>query len=325
MTKITVLDGYTLNPLGVGVATDEHPSWGALGGLGNLSVYDRTASSQVAERCAGAEVVLTNKVALNAELIRSLPHLRYIGVLATGTNIVDVAAAAERGIPVTNVPGYSTMTVAQHVIGLMYEMLGYVGLHARAVRDGGWSKCADFCFTLEPFNELSGKRFGLVGFGAIAQAVGRIASALGMRVMVYSRTEKGSDFAVEWCALRELLEKADVVSLHCPLTPETRELMNEERIGWMRPSALLINTGRGPLIDEAAVACALREGRLAGFGADVLGVEPPDAGNPLLTAPRSVITPHIAWASVEARKRLMATAVENVAAFLEGRVQNKVN
>ena len=325
MKKITVLDGYTLNPLGVGAATDEHPSWDALGRLGELSVYDRTASSQVAERCAGTEIVLTNKVALNAELIRSLSDLRYIGVLATGTNIVDAAAAAERGIPVTNVPGYSTMTVAQHVIGLMYEMLGYVGSHARAVREGGWSNSADFCFTLAPFHELSGRRFGLVGFGAIAQSVGRIASALGMSVMAYSRTKRASDFAVQWCSLRELLENADVVSLHCPLTPETKQIINEESIGWMRPTALLINTGRGPLIHEAAVARALRDGRLAGFGADVLGEEPPDAGNPLLAAPRSVITPHIAWASVEARKRLMATVVENVAAFLEGRVQNKVN
>ena len=325
MKKITVLDGYTLNPLGVGVPAEEHPSWDALGRLGELSVYDRTAFSQVVERCTGAEIVLTNKVALNAELIRSLRDLEYIGVLATGTNIVDVAAAAARGIPVTNVPGYSTMTVAQHVIGLMYELLGYIGSHARAVRDGGWSTCADFCFTLAPFHELSGRRFGLVGFGAIAQSVGRIASALGMRVIAYSRTKKASDFAVEWCSLRELLENADVVSLHCPLTPETKEIINEETIGWMRPSALLINTGRGPLIHEAAVARALREGRLAGFGADVLGVEPPDARNPLLAAPRSVITPHIAWASVEARKRLMATVVENVAAFLEGRVQNKVN
>lgn len=325
MKRIVVLDGYTLNPLGVGVASDEHPSWDALGRLGELRVYDRTASSDVAERCAGADIVLTNKVGLSPELIRSLRDLRYIGVLATGTNIVDLAAATERGIPVTNVPGYSTMTVAQHVIGLLYELLGYVGSHARAVRDGAWAKSADFCFTLAPFHELSGKRFGLVGFGAIAQSVGRIASALGMRVMVHSRTRKVSDFAVEWCSLRELLEQADVVSLHCPLTPETRELINEESIGWMRASALLINTGRGPLIHEVAVARALREGRLAGFGADVLGVEPPDSGNPLLSAPRSVITPHIAWASVQARSRLMATVVENVAGFLDGRVQNKVN
>ena len=325
MKKIIVLDGYTLNPLGVGVTSVEHPSWEALGRLGELSVYDRTTASQVAERCAGADIVLTNKVALNAEHIQSLPSLKYIGVLATGTNIVDLAAAAARGIPVTNVPGYSTMTVAQHVIGLMYEMLGYVGSHARAVREGEWAKCADFCFTRAPFHELSGKFFGLVGFGAIAQAVGRIAAALGMRVIVHSRTPKPSDFAVEWCSLRELLERADVVSLHCPLTPETRELINDERLGWMRRSALLINTGRGPLISEEAVARALNEGRIAGFGADVLGVEPPGAENPLLTAPRSVITPHIAWASVEARHRLMAIVVENVSAFLEGKTQNKVN
>ena len=325
MKRIVVLDGYTLNPLGVGVESKEHPSWEALGRLGALRVHDRTASNQVAERCAEAEIILTNKVALNADVISSLPKLEYIGVLATGTNIVDLDAAAVRGIPVTNVPGYSTMTVAQHVIGLMYELLGYIGSNARAVREGDWVKCSDFCFTRAPFHELSGKVFGLVGFGAIAQAVGRVAAALGMRVLVHSRTQKASDFAVEWCSLRELLERADIVSLHCPLTAETRELMNDERLRWMRASALLINTGRGPLVSEDAVARALVEGRLAGFGADVLSLEPPKADNPLLHAPRTVITPHIAWASVEARKRLMATVVENVSAFLNGKIQNKVN
>jgi glycerate dehydrogenase len=217
------------------------------------------------------------------------------------------------------------MTVAQHVIGLMYELLGYIGSHSRAVREGEWAKCSDFCFTRAPFHELSGKVFGLVGFGAIAQAVGRVAAALGMRVSVHSRTQKASDFAVEWCSLRELLERADVVSLHCPLTAETRELMNDEKLGWMRPSALLINTGRGPLVSEEAVARALVAGRLAGFGADVLSLEPPKADNPLLQAPRTVITPHIAWASVEARQRLMAAAVENVSVFLSGKIQNRVN
>jgi glycerate dehydrogenase len=325
MKKIIVLDGYALNPLGVGVDSQEHPSWEALGRLGDLRVHDRTASGQVAERCAEAEIILTNKVAINAGIIGSLLKLEYIGVLATGTNIVDLNAATARGIPVTNVPGYSTMTVAQHVIGLMYELLGYIGTHARAVRAGAWERCPDFCFIQAPFHELSGKVFGLVGFGAIAQAVGRVAVALGMRVLVHSRTQKASDFEVEWCSLRELLQRADVVSLHCPLTEETRELINDERLGWMRPSALLINTGRGPLLSEDAVARALFEGRLAGFGADVLGVEPPRADNPLLQAPRTVITPHIAWASVEARKRLMAIVVENVAAFLHGKIQNKVN
>ena len=279
----------------------------------------------MAQRCAEASIVLTNKVALSAELIGALPNLEYIGVLATGTNIVDLDAAAVRGIPVTNVPGYSTMTVAQHVIGLMYELLGYIGSHSRAVREGEWAKCSDFCFTRAPFHELSGKVFGLVGFGAIAQAVGRVAAALGMRVSVHSRTQKASNFAVEWCSLRELLERADVVSLHCPLTAETRELMNDEKLGWMRPSALLINTGRGPLVSEEAVARALVAGRLAGFGADVLSLEPPKADNPLLQAPRTVITPHIAWASVEARQRLMAVAVENVSVFLSGKIQNRVN
>jgi glycerate dehydrogenase len=325
MKKIVVLDGYTLNPLGVGVDSSEHPSWEALGRFGELRVHDRTEAAQVAQRCSEASIVLTNKVALTAELIGALPNLEYIGVLATGTNIVDLDAAAVRGIPVTNVPGYSTMTVAQHVIGLMYELLGYIGSHSRAVREGEWAKCPDFCFTRVPFHELSGKVFGLVGFGAIAQAVGRVAAALGMRVSVHSRTQKASDFAVEWCSLRELLERADVVSLHCPLTAETRELMNDEKLGWMRPSALLINTGRGPLVSEEAVARALVAGRLAGFGADVLSLEPPKADNPLLHAPRTVITPHIAWASVEARQRLMAVAAENVSVFLSGKIQNRVN
>ena len=325
MKKIVVLDGYTLNPLGVGVDSSEHPSWEALGRFGELRVHDRTEAAQVAQRCAEASIVLTNKVALTAELIGALPNLEYIGVLATGTNIVDLDAAAVRGIPVTNVPGYSTMTVAQHVIGLMYELLGYIGSHSRAVREGEWAKCPDFCFTRAPFHELSGKVFGLVGFGAIAQAVGRVAAALGMRVSVHSRTQKASNFAVEWCSLRELLERADVVSLHCPLTAETRELMNDEKLGWMRPSALLINTGRGPLVSEEAVARALVAGRLAGFGSDVLSLEPPKADNPLLHAPRTVITPHIAWASVEARQRLMAVAVENVSVFLSGKIQNRVN
>lgn len=323
--KIVVLDGFTLSPLQIGEKSSDHPSWDELAALGELVIYDRTTPDQVAARCEGADIVLTNKALLRVDHFAALPDLRYVGVMATGTNIVDLDAARERGIPVCNVPGYSTMSVAQHVFALMFEMAVRVGPTDAAVKAGKWKESPDFCFTVAPFTELAGKTLGIVGFGAIAQAVAAIGHALGMRIIVQSRTEKPSAVPVEWVSVEELFKQSDVITLHCPLTPETSKLVNARRISLMKPTAWIINTGRGPLVDEEEVAAALHDGRLGGFAADVLSVEPPTQGNPLIGAPRTVITPHIAWASVEARNRLMATVADNVRQFLAGKPRNVVN
>jgi glycerate dehydrogenase len=322
--NMIVLDGFTLSPLEIGQSSVSHPSWDALAALGTLQIFPRTQPDQVVERGKGAEILLTNKARISAEAIAQLPDLKYIGVMATGTNVVDVAAARARGIVVTNVPGYSTASVAQIVFSLLFELSGQVGATAREVRDGRWAACEDFSFTLSPFIELSGKTFGIMGYGAIGAAVAKIADALGMRVLVHSRSEKPGEVPVEWVTLEKLLKASDVLSLHCPLTPQTEKMINAESLATMKPTAFLINTGRGPLIDEAAVADALDAGRLGGFGGDVLSTEPPSPSNPLLQAPRTVITPHIAWASVEARGRLMVKIVENLEAYLSGQPQNVV-
>jgi glycerate dehydrogenase len=323
--KIVVADGFTLSPLKPGETSPDHPAWDALAELGELTVYDRTSPSEMAGRCAEAEIILTNKAPIRAELLAALPKLRHIGVMATGTNIVDLDAARERGISVSNVPGYSTMSVAQHVFALMFELAARIGPTDAAVKAGDWQRCNDFCFTVAPFTELAGKNLGLVGFGAIAQAVAGIGYALGMNILVQSRTEKSSAVPVEWVSVEELFRRSDVISLHCPLTPETTNLVNDARIALMKPKGWIINTGRGPLVDEAAVAAALHDGRLGAFAADVLTSEPPVAGNPLIGAPRTVITPHIAWASVEARQRLMVILVENVRRWIAGEPRNLVN
>lgn len=319
--KIVVLDGYTLNPGDL--------SWSALESLGDCAFFDRTPREEIPGRAAHAEVVLTNKVALGREEMARLPRLRYIGVLATGYNIIDVEAARERGIAVTNVPAYSTASVAQMVFALLLELTQQVGHHARQVREGRWSASADFCFWDRPLIELDGLTLGIVGFGAIGRRVARLAHAFGMEVLVqtahpekYRGTPEGE--RVRFVELDELFGRSDAVSLHCPLTDETRGMIDARRLGTMKPGAFLINTGRGPLIDEAALAAALEAGSIAGAGLDVLSAEPPPPGNPLLTAKNCMITPHIAWATRAARLRLMATAVENVRAFLEGRPRNLV-
>lgn len=311
--RIVVLDGYTLNPGDL--------RWSALETLGAVTIHEHTTPDLVAERSAGAQVLLTNKTVLSGELIRALPELRFIGVLATGYNVVDVAAAKERGVPVSNVPGYGTASVAQAVFALLLELAAHTGDHARAVAAGRWTSCRDFCFWDSPLVELAGLTLGIVGYGAIGRSVSTIAKAFGMRVVVHSRRPVEGE---ENVGLDKLFAEADVVTLHCPLTPATKGLVNAERLARMKRSAFLINTGRGPLIDEPALAEALNQGHIAGAGLDVLSQEPPPAGNPLFTAKNCIITPHIAWATKAARQRLLDIAVANVRAFLTGSPQNVV-
>jgi glycerate dehydrogenase len=316
--RIVILDGHTANPGDV--------SWAELESLGECTVHPRTPVKDVIARCRDADVVLTNKTVVDRSAIESLSRLKYIGVLATGYNIVDVTAARERGIPVCNVPEYGTPNVAQAVFALLLELTNRTGHHAQAVRDGRWSRSADFCFWDGELVELAGLTLGVVGYGRIGAAVAAVGRALGMRVLAQRRTrpaESRSD--VSFVDLETLLRQSDVVSLHCPLTPETREMIDERSLAWMKPTAFLINTARGPLVNEADLAAALDTGRIAGAGLDVLSVEPPPASNPLLLARNCVITPHIAWATRNARERLIAVTAANLRAFAAGRPQNVVN
>ncbi len=315
--KITVLDGYCLNPGDL--------SWDALRALGELQVFDRTRVDQVLERTTGAAIALTNKTPLPGYILQELPDLRYIGVLATGYNIVDVDAAAARGIVVTNIPTYGTASVAQFVFALLLELCHNVKLHSDEVRAGEWARCPDWSFSKTPLMELDGKTMGIVGFGRIGRQTARIADALGMRVLA-NDTYHGEEPAYpgfRWAGLEELLRESDVVSLHSPLFPETRGMINKTTLALMKPTAFLINTSRGPLVLEEDLAAALNAGRLAGAGLDVLSVEPPSS-NPLLSARNCLITPHMAWATKEARSRLMGLAVENITAFLAGNPTNVV-
>ena len=277
------------------------------------------------ERAAGASIILTNKTPLPRTVIESLPDLKCIGVLATGYNVVDVAAAKERGIFVTNVPGYGTSAVAQHVFALLLELTQRTGLHSDSVRAGDWARSVDWCYWRTPLVELSGLTMGVVGYGAIGQAVARIAQAFGMKVIAATRTPRADESGVTFTSVDDLFSRADVVSLHCPLTPETQGLVNAARLATMKPAAFLINTGRGPLIVEQDLADALRNAVIAGAAVDVLSTEPPAADNPLLAAPHCLITPHLAWAARASRQRLMDAAVENVRAFLAGAPMNVVN
>jgi glycerate dehydrogenase len=297
--------------------------WGAVGALGDLTVHDRTPDAQIVERAAGAEVLLTNKTPVSAATITALPALRFIGVLATGYNVVDVGAAKARAIPVCNVPGYGTPSVAQHVFALLLELTQRTGHHAETVRAGRWSSCPDFCYWDFPLVELDGRTLGIVGYGSIGAAVARIGRAFGMRVIASARRPRSED-GVEFVPTDEIFRSADVVTLHCPLTEETRGLVNAARLATMKPGAFLINTGRGPLVVEHDLADALNAGRIAGAGLDVLSVEPPPAGNPLFQAKNCLITPHIAWATRAARARLMRTVAENIRAFLDGQPRNVV-
>lgn len=307
--NIVVLDGYTLNPGDL--------SWDALRELGSCEIYDRSAPDEIVPRSTSAEIVLTNKVKLNGEYISSVPTLKYIGVTATGYNIVDVAAARERKVIVTNVPTYGTQSVAQMTFALLLELTQHVGHHAQTVREGRWTRSPDFCYWDYPLIELDGLTLGIIGFGRIGKMVGQLAEAFGMKVLTYSRKQPVAE-------METLFRQSDIISLHCPLTPQTEHLVNEKRLAWMKPTAFLLNTSRGPLIDESALAKALNEGRIAGAGLDVLAVEPPTADNPLLRAKNCLITPHIAWATRAARSRLMEAVVENVRAFLAGESKNVV-
>lgn len=325
MKNIVVLDAHTLSPLPPGEHSPFHPNWDTLAALGPIQLYPRTSPDQVIERAQNAQILLTNKATVSADHINALPNLEYIGVLATGYNVVDLDAASARNIPVTNIPGYGTASVAQHVFALLLELAARVGASDAAVKNGDWVRCPDFCFTVAPFFELAGKTLGIVGYGTIGKAVARIASAFGMRILATARSPKSSEIPVEWVEMDELFRRSDVITLHCPLTDQTRNLINQENLAKMKPSAFLINTGRGPLIDEEALALGLKNGVIAGFGADVLSSEPPARNNPLLTAPNTIITPHIAWASVEARTRLMEIAAKNILDFLTGTPANVVN
>lgn len=312
--QIVVLDGYTLNPGDL--------SWDELRLLGDVKIYDRTPADKTIERADTAEILLTNKTLLMAPEIEALHRLKYIGVLATGYNVVDTEAAKQKGIVVTNVPAYSTMSVAQHVFALIMEFFNGVGLLSDGVRNGRWSRSIDFCYWDEPLTELAGLTIGIVGFGRIGKAVATIAEAFGMRVIV---SDPSSDADYEKFPLNELFMHSDIVTLHCPLTPETKGIINSDRLKLMKSSALLVNTARGPLIVEGDLADALNDGKLAGAALDVLSAEPPPSDNPLLSAKNCIITPHVAWATFEARKRLLAIAIENLKLYLEGKPVNMVN
>jgi glycerate dehydrogenase len=316
--KIVVLDGYTLNPGDL--------DWTPLKSWGDVTLHDRTALAEIIPRALGAEVILTNKTPLDHTTLQHLPGLRYVGVLATGYNVVDAKAARDLGVVVTNVPSYGTRSVAQHVMALLLELTQHTGSHAVAVRGGQWTTCPDFCFWDHPLVELDGLTLGVVGFGRIGQATAALAAAFGMSVIATTR-QGAADPApgVRGVDLETLLAESDVVSLHCPLTPATTGLINASRLARMKPTAFLINTSRGGLVDEADLATALNRGQLAGAGLDVLSVEPPTPDNPLLTAKNCLITPHIAWATHAARGRLLDVAVKNVAAFIRGQPVNVVN
>ncbi len=328
--SLIVLDGFTLTPNAPGAPASDaaEPGWNALAQLAHLTVHPRTPADRVLERIGDARLALTNKTPITADTLRDAAQLQYVGVLATGVNVVDLDAAREHGVTVTNVPGYSSDSVAQHVFALLLELTNRVAAHADAVRQSRWARCEDFSFTLSPLHELAGRTMGIVGLGDIGQRVARIAAAMGMRVAAAHQSSMSHvsvpGVELQWMEHDRLFQEADVVTLHCPLNDKTRAMVNAQRLGTMKPSAYLINTGRGPLIDESALADALRARTIAGAALDVLSSEPPDPDNPLLTAPRCLITPHIAWASLAARQRLMHEATQNLAAFLKGEKRNVV-
>ncbi|MDF2607141.1 MAG: hprA [Bacillales bacterium] len=316
--KICVLDGYALNPGDL--------SWSELEKIGATTIYDRTPEELILERVGDAEIVLTNKTPLKRETLENLPNLKYIGVLATGYDVVDTHAAKDLGKIVTNIPSYGTASVAQMVFALLLEHCHHVQRHSDAVMEGHWANSKDFCFWNHPLIELSGKKMGIIGMGTIGLETARIASAFGMRILAFARNRRELDLPnYEWVELDELLRESDVISLHCPSTPETEGLINAERLSMMKNSAILINTSRGKLINSQDLADALNSGVIQGAGLDVLAVEPPEATNPLLQAKNCIITPHIAWATKEARSRLLDMAVENVKAFVAENPINVVN
>ncbi len=323
--KIVILDGYAENPGDL--------SWKGFEKLGELTVYDRTPREDVEEilrRIGDAEIICTNKTLIGREVIERAPKLRYIGVLATGYNVVDVDAAAKRGIPVTNIPSYGTAAVAQHVMALLLEICNRTGHHSQAVHEGRWQRSEDFCFWDYPLMELAGKTMGIIGYGHIGKAAARLAGAFGMKVIAcrrpgHSVLENVQDDGVSMVTIEELFERADVISVHCPLFPETEGLICRENISKMKDGVIIINTARGPIVQEKDLAEALNSGKVYAAGVDVVSTEPIRDDNPLLTARNCFITPHIAWASRESRQRLMDTAVDNLRAFLAGEPVNVVN
>lgn len=315
MKKIVILDAYT--------SERDYSCWDRLKSIGELVIYDRTPDSEILNRCDGAWAVLTNKVPLNAEIMAQLPSLKYIGVLATGYNIIDIQAAVKYGVTVTNIPGYSTDSVAQCVFALLLELTNRVGCLDAAVKEGEWQSCMDFTFRKGNIIELNGKTMGIIGFGHIGYKVSRIAHAFGMKVVTSSKREVPE--YVHRVSLEELLSTSDVVSLNTALTSENKNLINARTLSLMKPTAYLINTARGPLVDEIALADALNSGSIAGAGLDVMTQEPPRNGSPLFSVPNCVITPHVAWQSTEALGRLVSIAVSNVEAFYKGQPENVVS
>lgn len=314
-TKICILDGHTLNP--------DDLSWDGFKQLGELTVYDRSPPELVVQRAKKSQIILSNKVVLSREIIEQLPELKYIGVLATGYNNIDIDAAKEKGIVVSNVPTYGSKSVAQFVMSHILNFAQSIAHHDQTVKNGKWEACPDFCYWETPLIELAGKTMGILGFGRIGQETAKLAQAFDMKVIVHNRSEIKAE-GIEQVGLETLFQESDFMSLHCPLTEETENIINGETISLMKPTAYLINTSRGPLIDEAALANALNAGEIAGASLDVLSKEPPNNDNPLLSAKNCTITPHIAWATREARERLMGIAVENVKAFLDGKPQNVI-
>lgn len=317
--KIVVLDGYTLNPGDI--------SWEGLEKLGDLTVYDRTPEDKIVERCKDAEIVFTNKTPVRANTIDALPSMKYIGVLATGYNVVDIDHAKSKGIPVVNIPGYGTSSVVQMTIALLLELTQHVQEHNESVRAGGWAASPDFCYWNFPLVELAGKTIGIIGFGTIGQGVADVATALGMNVIGSARThtDQSARKNFKWDSIPDLIKESDVVSIHCPLFPETNNLINADSLKTMKKSAFLLNTSRGPIVNDQDLADALNNGVIAGAGIDVLSVEPPSKDNPLFKAKNCIITPHIAWATKEARTRLMGMAEDNLASYLDGKPVNVVN
>jgi glycerate dehydrogenase len=314
--KIVVTDGYTLNPGDL--------SWDPIAACGDLTVYERTATSQLVERCKDADIILSNKVVIAKDAMEKCAQLQLISVLATGYNVVDTKAAGDKKIVVCNVPAYGTASVAQHSFALLLELTNRVGQHAASVKNGDWQRSPDWCYTLSPVTELAGKTLGIIGFGNIGHQVARIAKAFDLQVIYYSRHDKKSELA-DYVDMKAIFSQSDFVTLHCPLTTDNKEFVNKELLQLMKTSALLINTARGALINEQDLADALNEGRIAGAALDVLSVEPPLPGNPLLSAKNCIITPHNAWMSKEARMRIINITADNIKSFLKGKPVNRVN
>ncbi len=314
--KIVILDGYT---------TDEGQlSWGEFEKLGELVYYERTPIDKVVERAKPADILIVNKVILSKEVLSQLDNLKYIGLLSTGYNVVDLDYAKKRSIPVCNIPNYSTKSVAQLTVALLLEIAMGVGKHSISVSQRDWARCKDFCYTTQSITELDGKTIGLVGYGTIAREVAKIAKAFGMKTLAYRRTPCHNDEIAQMVSLDELYRQSDVISMHCPMNNDSDKMIDEVAIGKMKDGVIILNTARGGIVDEKAIRSGLESGKIAGYGADVLSTEPPQNDNALIDAPNCYITPHIAWASKEAKSRLMSIAIDNVKSFLNGKIKNCV-